>query len=70
MKGAHIELGPQKTLGCGSAALRYLGNFSMPDRLHDFIQGDAFFNHLLLRVLRYPEAVAPLSSRGFPLSRE
>jgi hypothetical protein len=42
----------------------------MPDRLHDFIQGDAFFNHLLLRVLRYPEAVAPLSSRGFPLSRE
>jgi hypothetical protein len=55
MKGAHIELGPQKTLGCGSAALRYLGNFSMPDRLHDFIQGDLFFNHLLLRVLRYPE---------------
>jgi hypothetical protein len=30
-------------------------HFSMPDRLHDFIQGDLFFNHLLLRVLRYPE---------------
>jgi hypothetical protein len=34
------------------------------------IQGDVFFNHLLLRVLRYPEGVAPLSPRGFPLSRE
>jgi hypothetical protein len=32
-----------------------LQDFSMPDRLHDFIQGDLFFNHLLLRVLRYPE---------------
>jgi hypothetical protein len=32
-----------------------LQDFSMPDGLHDFIQGDLFFNHLLLRVLRYPE---------------
>jgi hypothetical protein len=32
-----------------------LQDFSMPHRLHDFIQGDLFFNHLLLRVLPYPE---------------
>jgi hypothetical protein len=32
-----------------------LQDFSMPDRLHDFVQADLFFNHLLLRVLRYPE---------------
>ena len=32
-----------------------LQNFSMPDGLHDFVQGDLFFHHLLLRVLRYPE---------------
>jgi hypothetical protein len=59
-----------KSRRAGKRALRYFGNFSMPDRLHDFIQGDVFFNYLLLRVLRYPEAVAPSSPRGFPLSRE
>jgi hypothetical protein len=32
-----------------------LQDFSMPERLHDFIQVDLLFNHLLLRVLRYPE---------------
>ena len=32
-----------------------LQDFSMPDGLHNFVQGDLLFNHLLLRVLRYTE---------------
>jgi hypothetical protein len=51
-----------------------LQDFSMPDRLHDLIQGDLFSNHLLLRVLRYPEGSGcrpglDASEQGFEFDR-